>query len=260
MSLPILMTIPHAGVKIPNEVREFCALDEFQINRDSAAQARQIFSFTQKVMAYVSTDIARAIVDVDRAAFDRTMDGVVKLNTRWLTPVYRTPLTETVIQELLENYYKPFHQQINAEWGEDLLMGITCRTFSPNSPPMGQNPSQRRGDICIGDRYGETMPPGWTAELGECFCDYFDDVTINAPFPGDFITKNYGQDLPWAQIAVTNGSHISASDKQRRVLAALTDFCERRSNDVESPEQRNEPPEKNNDPPQHNTDNGESSE
>jgi N-formylglutamate deformylase len=234
MQLPILVTVPHAGVKIPSEVREFCGLDEFQINRDSAAQARQIFNFRNKVLAYVSTDVARAIIDVDRAAFDRTMDGIVKLNTRWLTPVFRQPLGEVLIQQLIEKYYKPFHQQINSEWGDDLLMGITCRTMSPSAPPLGQNPSQRRGDICIGDCFGETLPLGWAADLAVCFAKYFEDVTVNAPFPGDFITKHYGQDLPWAQIAVTNGSHISAPEKQNRVLAALTDFCDLRGPDKET--------------------------
>ena len=91
MKLPILLSIPHAGWRIPEEVQDICLLTNKDILADGDAGAAEIYiPLKEKVEAFVTTDIARAIVDMNRAENDFWKDGVIKTHTCWDVPIYKT--------------------------------------------------------------------------------------------------------------------------------------------------------------------------
>ena len=71
MTLPIAVSVPHMGLKIPHQLIHCCRLTADQIQRDSDEGAAEIYDLEGKVHEFVFTDIARAFVDVNRAANDR---------------------------------------------------------------------------------------------------------------------------------------------------------------------------------------------
>ena len=82
MNLPFLVSVPHAGLSIPPEVKDICILTEDQIYVDSDCGAAEIYYELEKfVEAFISSDIARAIVDLNRAADDFRKDGIIKTHT-----------------------------------------------------------------------------------------------------------------------------------------------------------------------------------
>ena len=96
MKLPILMSVPHAGLQVPPEAAPCCCLTESEIIADGDDGAAEIYDLADHVAEYVTTGIARAIVDQNRAVDDRRADGVVKTHTCWNVPVYREPLPAAV--------------------------------------------------------------------------------------------------------------------------------------------------------------------
>ena len=89
MTLPVILSVPHGGFIIPDEVRDICVLKDSDIIRDSDEGAVEIYGpLKNEVAAFFSTDIARAVIDLNRAEDDRKDDGVVKVHTCWGTQVY----------------------------------------------------------------------------------------------------------------------------------------------------------------------------
>ena len=75
MTLPLLISVPHAGLRVPPEAERFCKLTETEIAKDGDEGAAEIYTIESEVECYVTTDIARAIVDLNRAEDDRRKDG-----------------------------------------------------------------------------------------------------------------------------------------------------------------------------------------
>ena len=89
MKLPLLVSVPHAGIRVPEEAEPYCILTSEQIVEDGDVGAAEIYTLEPEVEAYVTTQIARAIVDLNRAEDDRRADGVVKTHTCWNIQFYR---------------------------------------------------------------------------------------------------------------------------------------------------------------------------
>ena len=137
MKLPLLISVPHAGLNVPPEVKDLCILRPEQIAADSDGGASVIYDIKSKVTAYLTTDMARAIVDLNRAENDGRPDGIIKRHTCQKTPVYRRPLSEEVIEMLLVRYYRPYHEKLTVLANEAKL-GIDCHTMAEFGPPIGR--------------------------------------------------------------------------------------------------------------------------
>jgi formiminoglutamase len=228
MPLPVLLSVPHAGLRIPREAREYCILSPDQIAKDGDEGAAEIYDLAGEVAGFVETDVARAIVDLNRAENDRRADGVVKTHTCWNEPVYDPPPPEDVVDRLLGRYYHPYHARLESEFTADIRLGIDCHTMAAVGPPIGPGPGQRRPTICLGDVQGATLPAGWMQRLAECFRASFDgEVSVNVPFSGGYITRTHGQKHPWVQLELTRDASLPARKKRELVLQAVTRFCRR---------------------------------
>ena len=103
MTMPLLVSVPHAGLVAPPEVEGLCQLTEQEIIDDGDEGAAEIyFPLEQEVESFVATDIARAIVDMNRAEDDFSKDGVVKTHTCWDVPVYSDFPEESIVNKLIE--------------------------------------------------------------------------------------------------------------------------------------------------------------
>lgn len=226
--LPILLSVPHAGLQVPPEAEQFCILTLEQIIKDGDEGASEIYALEDHVHEYVSTEIARAIIDLNRAEEDRRLDGVVKTHTIWNEPIFRQPLPKDVIERLLELYYRPYHEQIHRVDDTVIRLCVDCHTMAATGPPIGPDTGQQRPHVCLGDLNGESLPEGWMNSLAECFCESFgDSVTANEPFSGGYITRHHGQNRPWVQLELSRSEFMSNEDKRIGVLTALNCFCER---------------------------------
>lgn len=235
MTLPLLLSVPHIGLAVPPEVQPYCQLTENDIIQDDDEHGAEIYDLAAHVADYVTTDVARAIVDLNRAEDDRRADGVVKTHTCWNVPVYRKFPPPEVIETLLTRYYRPYHTRLS-EFGRQaaeaasaspIRLAVDCHTMAAVGPPIAPDTGQTRPAVCLGDAGGKTLPDGWMDQLFACFRNAFgDDVTVNQPFSGGYITQTHGREMPWVQVELSRGPFLSNEEKRTRVLQALTDFCE----------------------------------
>lgn len=229
MKLPLLVSLPHAGLEVPEEAAPYCALSDSQIAEDGDGGAAEIYALEEECQAFVTTPVARAIVDLNRREDDRRRDGVVKTHTCWGVPVYDPFPPEEVVQRLLERYYRPFHDRLRRLAGTGLLLGIDCHTMAATGPPVGPDPGAERPLLCLGSGEG-TLPRPWLTALAESLAWSFGTApSLNAPFSGGHITRAHSTEMPWVQLEISRTPVLSHDEKRARVLAALRRFVPRLS-------------------------------
>ncbi len=227
MTLPFLVSVPHAGLSIPPEVEGLCILEEQDIIEDSDEGASEIYyPLRNEVTAFVTTDIARAIVDMNRKEDNWGKDGVIKTHTCWDVPVYKEPLSEEVITSLIERHYRPYHAQLS-HLSKGVRLGLDCHTMAEKGPPVAPDAGSKRPRVCLSNGDGSTCLQEWLISLSDCFSKAFgDDVSMNVPFKGGHITRSHAKEIPWIQIELSREPFISNEEKGRRVLQAIKTWWE----------------------------------
>lgn len=226
MTLPLLISLPHAGLWVPEELRDICLLSEDEIIADGDEGAAEIYAIADEVAAFITTDAARAVIDMNRAEDDIRKDGVVKTHTCWDVPIWSRPLTGEETTGLIEAYHRPFHCKLSEAATDNIRLGIDCHTMAAFGPPVGPDHGQKRPLVCLGNGNGETCPD----DLFQAFADSFrkafgDDVSLNEPFSGGYTIRFHARELAWVQLEMSRTDTVSAREKKRLLLEALNAFA-----------------------------------
>jgi N-formylglutamate deformylase len=227
--LPLLLSVPHAGLRVPPEVRDICILSKDDVVKDGDEHAAAIYCpLEQYVKAFVTIDIARAIVDLNRAEDDFRKDGVIKTHTCWNVPVYREYPSAELIEILLARYHRPYHNQLKSLAKTDVVLGVDCHTMAGIAPPVAPDPGKERPAVNLGDSNG-SIPAKWRDSLMECFRQAFANhkVTLNDPFSGGYITRTHAAEMPWLQVELSRAFYMSNEEKAACVHEAMRNWCER---------------------------------
>jgi formiminoglutamase len=112
----------------------------------------------------------------------------------------------------------------------------------PVGPAVGPDTGQPRPAICLGNAHGRSCPTSDVERLAACLRQSFDlpaeEVTVNRPFAGGYLTRRYGnRPVPWIQIEINRQLYLNTNNPEtpdRRRLAemramfsvALAAFCE----------------------------------
>ena len=221
MKLPFLISVPHAGLKVPSEVKKICQLAEEEIIADGDRGAADIYyPLKNKVRGFVTTDVARAIVDMNRAEEDISKDGVIKTHTCWNVPVYRTFPSEKTINTIFKKYYRPYHAELR-KISQKVLLGIDCHTMAAVGPPVGPDSDMRRPPICISNA-ASTCSQKLMRSLSSCLEEFFKvKVSVNVPFKGGYIIKSHSHEIPWVQLEFSRADFMSNKKKSSQLLNAL---------------------------------------
>lgn len=227
MTLPLAISLPHAGFSVPPEVADLCLLSREQIARDGDEGAREVYAGLEgEVAAFVDTPVGRAIVDPNRAPDDLRADGVVKTHTCFREPVYREPLAPDRVKALLERYYHPYHARLAGAARTGVELGVDCHTMLSQAPPIDAHPGRERPAICLSDGCGATCPGALVEALARCLERAFGrPVSRNDPFGGGYIVRRHAAELPWVQLELSRAAFASDVEKAARVRAALRAFC-----------------------------------
>ena len=228
MKLPLLLSVPHAGLRVPPEAEPYCVLTPQEIAEDGDEGAAEIYDIEPLAAAYLTTDIARAIIDLNRAEDDRRPDGVVKTQTCWEVPVYHPFPPDDVINALLAKYYHPYHARLKELAGQQgIVCGVDCHTMLAKGPPIGPGAGIERPWVCLSNSDG-ACPQEWIESLRDAFQARLEGpVTINDPFKGGYIVRSHRDELPWIQLELSRGPFLTNAEKRRCVEEALQDWSRR---------------------------------
>ncbi len=186
MTLPIAVSVPHAGLEVPSWLSGRYQLSEEQT----------------------------------------VADGVVKTHSCWQESVWRTPLLATEVQRLLWEFHQPYHQKLSSWAGRVKLgldCHTMSDVGPPIGPDAGcRRPlvclSDGRGTTC-----SASWVAALHGCLSRYFCG---EVAVNAPFAGGHITRTHGTEMPWVQLELSRTDEVSIADKRSGVQMALRDWCQ----------------------------------
>lgn len=231
--LPVVLSVPHGGLMVPREV-----LDDFRLNltdvlHDGDTWARELFSLEERVIHHIDTEVARAVLDLNRAASDippQNPDGIVKTVDISGKQIWREKegLSPETVKHLIKSYHQPYHKTLSeAAASGKAVVGIDCHTMLAESPGDNENLREVRPMICIsnrGDGEGEkidepvTAPADLLRALRDALLIQFqhegmaaEPVSLNHPFKGGYITKYHGIEGPlhWIQIEFNRALYLT---------------------------------------------------
>lgn len=222
MRLPFAVSVPHAGLDVPDWLAERAALTREEIVADGDEGAAEIYAIEDDVLRFVTTPIARAVLDMNRDESDRRADGVVKTHTCWDVPVWRRPLLEADAERLFREHHRPYHAALtHAADVDGVVLGIDAHTMAASGPPVGPDPGRERPRACVSNADG-TCPREWAEALAAGLRDELGgEVRINDPFRGGHITRTHAREMPWLQLELSRAPFLTNGEKRSAVLRAL---------------------------------------
>ena len=212
---PLMISVPHSGQFYP---QIFLSANNIKLNDLKIMEDYQCNKILDKVNLeqadIILAKCSRAVVDVNRSrnSIDESMFlkkflktpqtetlmvnnglGVIPKNC-YDKEIFNTKLTEKYAATLLKKYYDPYHKLIRKNlcnlkktFGHAILVDIH------SMPSKSFHNKKGDVDIVIGDNYGKSC----STEIRDYLLNFFKqnnlNVTLNIPYSGGFITRNYGQ-------------------------------------------------------------------
>ena len=241
-TLPLLLSIPHGGTDIPEEVVDDVVASEFDVLADGDAFTAELYDLRAHVAHSLVATVARAFVDLNRAADDRppeNPDGVVKTQTVHGVALYRQPLSDEAVDALLGRYYHPYHERLQA-LGRDgaIEIGIDCHSMLAKPPPGFPNRGPRP-KFCVSNGDGQTAPAWQLTALRDALRIAFEldeeHVLANDPFRGGHIIRHHSTSrVSWLQLEINRSLYLDPATLEplpgldamrQRLLIALERFA-----------------------------------
>ncbi|WP_235848860.1 N-formylglutamate amidohydrolase [Litchfieldia alkalitelluris] len=237
--LPIVISVPHGGLMVPQPLRKKCLVTNHDILMDSDTWSQHLYHYKDDVEKYIFTNIARIVVDMNRDKQDTppgNPDGVVKMLTVSGKQVWNSTngrLTQSETNQLFLKYYDRYHYKLGAAAIDPkVVLGIDCHTMLDVGPATKSAHWEKRPMFCIsngGSRTGHflgglqvTAPAELLQKLKILIESTFSHIStdglplveINNPFKGGYITRFHGTRgrIPWIQIEINRKMYLPASN------------------------------------------------
>jgi len=202
--LPILVSMPHAGVDIPDEVAATLAPCA-QARADTDWHLPELYGFLDEMgVSTISARYSRYLIDLNRPPEDTNLypgldtTGLCPLDTFGRERLYREGMEPDAaeVRRRLERYWRPYHAQLRAEldrlkaehgrvvlWEAHSIASRVPRFFEGKLP-----------DLNFGTAEGKSCAPGLAdAILGVARAQERYSIALDGRFKGGHITRHYGQ-------------------------------------------------------------------
>ncbi len=210
---PLVVSVPHAGTRIPTEDEPLIAADERTMLRDADLHVDRLYRNAAPLgAAMVAATVSRYVLDVNRATDDvdkRVCPEIAspgpenpraliwRLSTEG-TPVQARPLTLAEVNSRIERVHTPYHAKVREQLDiRKEKFGYAILLDGHSMPSVGRethsDPGRRRADVVPGNNKGASCAQGLTDLVVSHFEGHGLDVALNDPYSGGWITRNYGK-------------------------------------------------------------------
>jgi N-formylglutamate deformylase len=209
---PVLVEVPHAGLAIPELLKDEILANEDTRKRDADLYVDELYRYAPDVgAALLSAKVSRYVVDLNRAPDDVELGvledpasgrvgqprGVVWRVTTDGRPALRTPLDASSLSQRIALYHSPYHARLREElelarerFGYVILV---AGHSMPSAVRRGARDIERRADIVPGSLGGSSCDPRVVDLVDQHFRAAGLSVRHDEPYRGGFTTAHYGR-------------------------------------------------------------------
>jgi N-formylglutamate deformylase len=228
--VPILLSVPHCGTIIPENLMPEFKLDKIAHIDDTDWFVDDLYSFAPAMgITVLSAMASRWVIDLNRHPESkplytdgRVITGLCPTTDFLGNNIYtdnRDSVSPDDIAKRKQLYYQPYHEklqetltELKAEFGKVLLWDChSIRQLVPSIRP------DKFPDLILGDADGTSASPGISETVLRVLETSGLHVSHNHPFKGGHITRAYGEpvnQIHALQLEMTKVNYMS-DDEQR---------------------------------------------
>lgn len=243
-AVPFFISVPHSGEDIPPEAPWLnglaepilmCDVDRYvdRLYRPAADTLKIPFIVTQWHRYVVDPNRLPEDIDRDSVAGSQNPSGTFPIGLHWSVTtqghvLIAQPMSQKNHKLLVEKYYQPFHQKIQAAYDQFKKQGHhdVYHLDAHSMPSMGtekhRDPGQRRPEIVVSDSDGKSCSAIFKDLVIASYEQAGFEVAYNWPYKGGRVTETYGKPAEGQhaiQVELNRDIYMDEITKQLKPLA-----------------------------------------
>lgn len=241
MTLPLFVTIPHSGERVPDFCPWLQSLDEKVLMCDVDRFVDRLYEPTLGALKlpYVKTEWHRYAADLNRVPEDVDESSVVGAtppagaNARGFHWVITTteirlmpaPMPREVHDRLVQLVYEPFHQSVRNHYqvfkaaGAKDVYHLDLHSMPSVGTHQHRDPGEHRAEIVVSDCKGQSSNPEFVDLVITSYVKAGFKVGYNWPYFGGRVSEQYGAPADGrhtVQVELNRGLYMDESTKKIR--------------------------------------------
>ena len=210
---PLIISSPHSGTLIDknlsakrnNDIYSFDSMQDMYVNEFSSGLDKCGFTVLQSNISRVVIDLNRNINEIDSKIIknlpsdieinlsDKVRAGIGLIATKDASgnKIYDEKLDWMEVRDRINNYYIPWHNALKIAVKNLSIKFKRVLIIDMHSMPSETIYNNQLADFVIGNNFGKSSSDTAQKILSRVIESYGHSVSINDPYPGGYITKNY---------------------------------------------------------------------
>ncbi len=202
-SIPLMVSIPHNGSRIPEELAQTMTQDG-QSSRDTDWFLDRLYDFPElREASVLVAELSRYVIDLNRPQTNeslypgQTTTGLVPQTCFDGAAIYTDdPPDPGEVQRRIETYWRPYHEQLESELARlaeihGRVVLVEAHSIASHVPRLfdGQLP-----DFNLGTNHGATCAPDLQQSIVRVLQSQSEYTSVvNGRFVGGYITRHFGR-------------------------------------------------------------------
>ncbi|MBI4781360.1 MAG: N-formylglutamate amidohydrolase [Oscillatoriophycideae cyanobacterium NC_groundwater_1537_Pr4_S-0.65um_50_18] len=190
-AIPVIANLPHSGLLIPPEMASQLQPHQHLPNQDWHLD--KLYDFLPSLgITVLQAVYSRYVVDLNRSPkqplFGNFWQAVIAEKTAFNVSLYQTTPSPLEIQQRVEQYYQPYHHQL-----QNLLHQAIEQFGKVYLLDLHSFLGLIEDEVCLGNGNGKTCSDRFITLVEDAFGSKGYQVVRNKVFSGGYITQHYGQ-------------------------------------------------------------------
>lgn len=217
---PVLLNVPHAGIRLPDALREQLRSDALELKDTDWHMDRLAQPCAALGASVMAAHFSRYVVDLNRSAEDTPLysgptTGLISQIDFDGRPLYRTGQEPdaAAAQARIKTYWAPYHQALEAEIQRITAKHGICILVDLHSI-RSEVPRLFEGtlpDLNLGTNSGASTAARFEARAGQFLQSGSYSYVKNGRFKGGYITRHYGrpdQNIHALQLEIAQSTYM----------------------------------------------------